>query len=224
MVEADEATGIAPRTVESEVTDYLRRRILSGAIPGGTRLNQEELAQQLGVSRTPVREALKKLATEGLVTLLPHRGALVSELSLAEIEEMFDIRAVLEGLAMERATPRVTPEGIARAWDLIRRMDGEPSPVRWLELNRELHESLYAYAGMPRLSKMVHDMRRNVERYLRIAHGIVGNYGKAQQEHRAIVSAVEAGDAERAGRLTAEHLRETGRVLVRFLRDRRGDE
>src|SRR5512143_1313775 len=140
---------IQRQTVASMTVTALRERILRGDFPDGDPLRQDALADELGVSRIPVREALRQLEAEGLVTFNPHRGAVVSSLSLGEIDELFELRAQIEGDLLRRAIPHMTAEDHARAAEILDAYElalhkGQV-PV-WGALNWQFHSTLYAPA------------------------------------------------------------------------------
>src|SRR5919106_6460717 len=128
------------RTAHQLVLETLRRAILTGRIPGGTRLVQADLAEQLKVSTTPVREALRDLATEGLIKLDAHRGAEVRSLSGPEVSEIYRIRSILEPEAMRLAIERISDEEIATAAKFQARADEETDTAAWTELNQQFHK------------------------------------------------------------------------------------
>ena len=219
---APEATALGYRTMQAIVTDRVRAAILGGQFGPGERVPQDDLAQQFGVSRMPVREALRVLEMEGLIEMRPHRGAVVVDLRPEDVAEVFEIRAMLEGRAAELAAVNLTDATLARLRELLTALDGAAADEpRWLELNREFHTAIYPASGWPRLCAMIEQQRNVVQPYLRAALAFVGRTGTARAEHDAILRAAEARDAAELGRLTAEHLRTTARELIAFLRARR---
>jgi DNA-binding GntR family transcriptional regulator len=217
---------IVRQTLTSVVLDALRDRILAGGYAEGAQLRQEQLAAELGVSRIPVREALRQLEAEGLVTFNPHRGAVVSSFSVDEIDELFELRALVEGDLMRRAVPRLTDADFRRADEILdlfevalRRGD----VAAWGDLNWRLHSTLYAAAGRPMTLATVKRLHRHSERYMRMQLALTHGESRANEEHRAIVAAARAHDARRAASLLVEHVRSAGRSLVRYLaRERSG--
>ncbi|HWJ13798.1 MAG TPA: GntR family transcriptional regulator, partial [Gemmatimonadaceae bacterium] len=143
------AAPLQRQTVASMTVEALRERILRGDYPEGEPLRQDALADELGVSRIPVREALRQLEAEGLVTFSPHRGAVVSTLSLEEIEELFELRADIECELLRRAIPNTGAEHLTRANDLLDEFDAalaDRESERWGPLNWRFHSALYAPA------------------------------------------------------------------------------
>ncbi len=139
----------------------LREAILRGSYAGGQPLRQDELAAQFGTSKIPVREALRQLEAEGLVTFFPNRGAVVASLSPDEAEEIGEIRSALEAAAHD----------LHRAQDVLDEARDEPDPTRWSVLNWEFHAALYAPAGRPQLLKLIQQLHRRVDRYMRVTLG-----------------------------------------------------
>lgn len=198
------------RTAHQMVRDTLRRAILEGALPAGTRLVQAEIAEQLEVSTTPVREALRDLATEGLVQLDAHRGAVVHSTSLREVEEIYDLRGLLEPEAVRRATVNLTEEDLAELTALQEAMDAEQDAVRWTELNRTFHRQIVSAAGSDRLIETLHRLEDIAALYVGVAlrSGEVRlDAGNAQ--HHQLLRALRERDPDRAAELIAEHLRHT---------------
>jgi DNA-binding GntR family transcriptional regulator len=200
------------------VAGALRDAILRGALPGGAHLRQEELAARMGVSRLPVREALRQLHGEGLVTLAPNRGAEVVALTPGEVHEIYDIRIALETMALRLAIRHLSPAILDRAGailDTIERVDGVS---RWCELNWEFHLCLYTPAGRPHLLKLIDLMHANVDRYLRIYLGLLGFQGRSQEDHRALLAACARYDAETALGILTKHLAVARDALAEYLR------
>ena len=139
---------IERRSLATQVADALRELIMSNTYRQGQQLRQDDLAKRLGVSHIPVREAFQLLEAEGLITNIPYKGAVVTRLSESEIEEYFDIRSTLEVDLLRRAIGRITPQAIARAREIVTKMDTAP-PQSWGAYNWNLHEALYEAAERP---------------------------------------------------------------------------
>lgn len=220
----------APRvsrlTLAGATLHAIRERILSGAYAEGEPLRQDALAEELDVSRIPVREALRQLEVEGLVTFSPHRGAVVSSLSATDIEELFELRALIEGDLLRRAVPALAAADFAQADEVL---DAFADAFRardvalWGELNWRLHATLLAAAGRPRALAIAENLHHHSDRYARMQLALTHGESRANEEHRAIVAAARRGDAERAARLMSAHITHAGRSLVKFLRERRGE-
>lgn len=211
---------IRRQTLTGMTVDAIRERILRGHYPEGEPLRQDAIGAELGVSRIPVREALRQLEAEGLVTFSPHRGAVVSTLSLKQIRELFELRAEIEGDLIRRAVPHMTAEDHARAADILDAYDlalhSGQVPV-WGALNWQFHSTLYAPADRDLTMSIVHKLHQHSDRYLRMQLALTHGETRARHEHRAIATAARKGDAAKAQRLLREHILGAGRALVSFL-------
>ena len=203
------------KTAQAMVAEGLREAILRGVVAGGEPIRQEDVAEQFGVSRGPVREALRQLQGEGLVELRDHRGAVVSELSAEEVTELSDIRIALETLAIRLAVPLMTEEDLRRAEEILDRADDAPDLAdRWGEFNWEFHSALYAPARRPRLMDMMEAMHSNFERYLRVYVLAFDYEERGQREHRQILRLCRRGDAEGAAKLLGAHVGYVGEMIA----------
>ncbi|MDJ0387217.1 GntR family transcriptional regulator [Roseomonas sp. E05] len=212
------AASAAPRwrTATEFVEATLKAAILEGRLPGGTPLRQEELAERLGVSRMPVREALRQLEAQALVEVLPHRGAVVAEISAADAADLFAIRRALEPAALRLSIPHLTEAQRDQAGALITAMDVEPDPGRMGLLNRQFHMALYAAAGHPRLLALTEQHLAAFDRYLRFHLAAQGRERMAQQDHRAMLEAAARGEAAAAAAILEAHLDQAAEAIARF--------
>jgi DNA-binding GntR family transcriptional regulator len=218
---------LARQTVASMTLDAIRDGILHGNYAEGEPLRQDALAEELGVSRIPIREALRQLQAEGLVTFNPHRGAIVSTLSLADIQEVFELRSHLEPDLLRRALPRLTSyqldladEILDRYADALRATDVS----QWGELNWQFHSTLYAPAERPVTLGILQRLHQQSDRYLRMQLALTHGETRANEEHRAIAAAARTGDAKRACQLMYDHIAGAGRSLLAFLESSRDNE
>ena len=204
--------------------DELRRRILSGEFPEGFQLKQDALAEDFGMSRIPIREALVQLESEGFVRILPHRGAQVSELSQAEISELFLLRALLEPRLLRLSAPRLTAEDYAALDGINAEYRAEiraMNPGRWGELNTKLHLRLMARAEQPRTLAIVTALLQNTDRYTRLQLSLTGSgRTRAEKEHATMVRLCCAGDVAAACKLLTAHIRNAEAMLVAFIKAR----
>ena len=222
--------GIVPlqrQTVAAMTLDAIRDGILHGTYREGEPLRQDALADELGVSRIPIREALRQLEAEGLVTFNPHRGAIVSILSLAEIEEVFELRATIETELLRRAVPRLTTDQLDQADEVLDRyalalQSGDVA--MWGELNWQFHSTLYAPAERVVTMSIVQRLHQQSDRYLRMQLALTHGETRANEEHRAIAAAVRSGDSKRATSLMREHIAGAGRSLLEFLANGREEK
>jgi DNA-binding GntR family transcriptional regulator len=202
------------------VTDRLRESILSGELAEGEYLRQQARAQRYGVSEIVIREALRRLETGGLVEIQRRKGARVGQLSAEEVNELYELRTLLEELITRHAVLNCSGEDIARAEAIHAAGENERDPVRWLALNREFHNTLARPSHRDRLLKFADDLRLMLERYLRLSLGILHGFEIAQREHRDILAAYKARDPELAARRVGAHLRRTADMIVGFLLSR----
>jgi DNA-binding GntR family transcriptional regulator len=204
------------RTAHEYVRESLRSAILRGELPGGARLVQADIARELGVSTTPVREALRDLATEGLVRLDAHRGGLVNQLTLEELHEIQQLMRVIEPEAMRQAAEVADTDLLAEAAEILDLLEQETDPQRWAVLNRDFHASLCAIIPSQRMQAILQGLRDNAAPYLALAirdHG-QHHYTSANTHHREIYEALIARDGERAAVLTRDHIGLTLRAIA----------
>ncbi len=212
-----------PRTVKDSVVKTLRDEIISGDLVPGQYLRLEEIAARYDVSTTPVREALRDLEAEGLVTIFPHRGAVVTQLSPGELQDIYDIRVVLEEMATRLAVPLMTEDNLAELTSLVDQMESNiDDVVSVVELNHQFHLALYAASGRSHLCELNRILRYRTQHYLHvfIVEVEVGHLPRTQGEHRAILEACQRGDAEQAAALVREHVAQVGRAIVEYVRQR----
>jgi DNA-binding GntR family transcriptional regulator len=203
----------------------LRELILHGQFAAGARLGEVELAERLGVSRTPVREALTRLAAEGLVELVPNRGARVASWSVAELEGVFDLRSALEPRLTDRAVPRARPEDVAVLDDLAAAMlaVGLPGPDQDLDalvpLNRRFHDRLVAIADQPALAAaLAGAIHAPIQ--LRNFHAYdEASLRRSLAHHVEIVAAIRAGDPTWARAVMTAHIHNARAVMLRAARE-----
>ena len=207
------------KSLSVQVADKLRQLIISNSYAQGEQLRQDEVAQQLGVSHIPVRAAFQLLEAEGLITNVPYKGAVVTRLSAAEIEEYFDIRATLEVDLLKRSIGEIEPDALARARKIVERMD-TASPERWGEYNWKLHEELYSAAKRPITLDFVHKIHDNLDRYVRIQLALSEeNRRRAHAEHIQLIELCAAGDRQKAMRLLNAHICGVRDDLLNHLRE-----
>jgi DNA-binding GntR family transcriptional regulator len=204
------------RTASDEVADTLREAIIAGTFEDGEELNQVELARHFGVSRVPVREALRRLEAEGLVSAEAHRRVVVPGLDRDRISEIFEIRALLEGYLLERAAPKLGPDELAALTDTLDSMDRARGHEAWLARNHEFHHQLLAGSDAPTTMDIIERLSGQVERYLRRMGGIVRT-DEAGREHRAIVDALERGAVKQASKALSKHVLSTRDAVVAAL-------
>lgn len=204
------------RTATEFVEATLRAAILTGRVAGGTPLRQEELAAAFGVSRMPVREALRQLEAQALIDFLPHKGAVVTEISATDAADIYAIRLALEPATFERSIPHLTEADFARAAALIAEMDSETDPARMGALNRRFHMTLYGAAGRPKLIALTETHLASFDRYLRFQLAAKGRSHLSQDDHREMLDAARRGDTEAALRTLRRHIETAASNIAEF--------
>ena len=199
--------------VREKVYEYLKSSVLSGRFNPGKRLTEEHLAGEIGVSRTPVREALHKLASEGLIKSLDTRGFIASADSKDEIEELFDIRASLEGYALRLICETISEKALKQLDRLIENAEHELSRKKIEEVfkwNTEFHDTLHEFiANKPRFHRMIADMRKYVLRYRKDTLHYLEGAKRTIDGHRKIMLAMRLGDPDLCERVMREHIRQS---------------
>lgn len=212
--------GIAPTlnhaTLSQQVYDTLRRQILDDVFPPNTPLPEEGVAARLNVSRAPVREALRRLAADGLVTLTPRQGAVVSSLTPQQFLDAYRVREALEALAIRLAVPRLTPADLRQLDDYheaMLRHAAAGDADAFFANNAAFHALLVDRSGNEQLRGMYHPLMDQMRRYFSPSLGLRGGMERSIEEHRAILEAVRAGDGEMAARLLSDHIHVPQRIL-----------
>jgi DNA-binding GntR family transcriptional regulator len=205
-------------TAEEEAYRHVLKGIRTGRFRPGTRLIPEGIANEIGMSRMPVREAFRRLSTEGLVLIRPNRGCVVAGLTTDEIYEIFEIRSVLEGLAIRLATPRFDVDAFSELDRLLARMQtSAKGGDDWVTRHRQFHEYLCSYCSRPKLIRQIARLHVTIEPYLRIWLHHADKPLSADEEHRAIVEILKAGDPIAAEEMIERHILETAPALAAFV-------
>ncbi len=213
-----ESSTVRHATAQDEVYDLLKSRILSGEFAGGMRLNPAEIGAMLGVSRTPVREALHRLDIEGLVTINPNRGVVVTSLTVDEVRELFKIRTSLEMLAAGEAARHLHEDALDEFELLLRRMErAKGDPREWVARHEAFHDRIYEFARMPRLSAEIRRLREAIHPYLRLYIDVYHQTEMPGNEHRAMLAEMSRRDPERAARAIRDHIEHAGAGVLAFL-------
>ena len=218
VVLASSSISSARRTTHELVLELLREKIISGDLVAGSRLVQSELALSMEVSTTPVREALRDLASEGLVRFDPHIGAVVQGLSSLEFEEIYEARMLLEPMAIRRAAGAMSAELLDRLEQIHQQMLKETNPTRWVQLNRNFHMSIYETAVSPRIATIIRSLQDASVMYVGVALGQPGLLPEANEGHSAILEAVRSGDQDAAAEATLNHLQSSMEAFDNVLR------
>jgi DNA-binding GntR family transcriptional regulator len=203
------------------VFEHLREAIIKGKLRPGERLMEMQLADEMGVSRTPVREAIRKLELEGLVIMIPRRGAYVADLSIKDVAETFEIRSALEALAASLAAERITPEEAEEMERILVRIGAaieEDDMQQLVALDEEYHNLLYKASRNDRLMQILNNLREQIQRFRVTTLAVPGRVRGALQEHRNIAEAISERNAELAHQLALEHIENAENALMDWMR------
>jgi DNA-binding GntR family transcriptional regulator len=217
--------GIPRTSLALAVAERLREMIIRGEFSEGEQLRQDAIAASFQVSRIPVREALRQLEAEGLIKIIAHRGAVVSSLSSEEIEELFEIRALLECEVLRRSIPNLTEADFRHADEILRVyekalwMQGDVGS--WGRLNSQFHAALYARADRPHFMSIIRQINNNGERYTGLQLYLTRAFERAKKEHRQILQFCRKRDVESACALLKQHIQTAGKTLKETLEQRR---
>ncbi|MFR8172018.1 MAG: GntR family transcriptional regulator [Marvinbryantia sp.] len=202
------------------VFNTLRRAILKGELKPGERLMEIQLAQRLGVSRTPVREAIRKLELEGLVNMMPRRGAVVAEITLQDLEDVLEVRAVLEELAVQKACENITEDqlrDLKKAANDFKRSLEDDNLLACVETDMAFHEIIYSAANNRRLQQMLQNIREQMYRYRLEYLKDKRMHRLLVEEHDTIRRALKKRDAAKAGSAMRTHIDNQKESMVRSL-------
>lgn len=211
---------IKRQTLTSAVTESLRQRILSGEFTDGQQLRQEALSNEYGVSRVPVREALRQLEAEGLIQIIDHKGALVSKLSLDDVLELLEIRAVLEGELLRASIPCQSSADLQLAAQVLAEFEQglRDNDVRhWGEMNSRFHMALYRSAKRPNTLALIQQLHNKTDRYTRMQILFTQTMERAHQEHTRLLELCRAGAASEAAEFIRVHILSAGHALENYL-------
>src|SRR5579864_3420756 len=224
-LESPSYSGIPRQSLPSAVADKLREQIIRGEIPEGAQLRQDAIANQYQVSRIPVREALRQLDAEGLIAIVPNRGAIVPALSPSDIGELFSIRALLEPEVLKQSIPLLTEEDFSEAEAVLREYVSElrrPDHLSaWGRLNWQFHSILYSRANQPRFLAIIRNVNNSGERYTRLQLYLTHGVKRANEEHHQILEFCRQRDITAACGLLREHILHAGHSLKEVLEQKR---
>jgi DNA-binding GntR family transcriptional regulator len=197
-------------TLSQRAYEHLRGEILAERLAPGTELSEVALSRELDISRGPIREAMGRLAAEGLITMRPRRRAEVRSLTTQELIDAYQVREALEVMAVRLAIPRITEADLARLDDLIDQMAGHArrqAVADFFAANVAFHETLCELSGNDKLREVHHRLEGEIGRFQARTLALRGSLDGSLTEHRAIVAAIRLRDADKAAQLTAAHIR-----------------
>ncbi|WP_440876132.1 GntR family transcriptional regulator [Thalassotalea sp. PLHSN55] len=209
------------KTRTQHVVENLREKILSGEIAAGEPLRQASLAKELNVSRIPIREALLQLEAEGLVSFEPHKGATATQLSIEQVDELFELRAMIECNLLAASLENISDEALTTAADILASLDSalgkENAANVWSELNSEFHNCLYSGADRPQTADLVNTLNKNADRYIRMHLLWAGGISKAGPEHAELLAFCQARDIDNAVDKLKQHILSSRDEIKAFL-------
>jgi DNA-binding GntR family transcriptional regulator len=208
------------RTLSAAIVDQLRQAILDGSYPAGSQLRQDALGETYGVSRIPVREALFQLEAEGLVRIVPQKGAIVSELSLDEINDVFDLRRILEPRLLAQSAPHFSVDDFDALDDIHRQFEKAIKAKNvsdWGQLNADFHLALYMHAPQPRTRAIVLSLLQTSDRYTRLQLSNTKAMGTAEKEHAYLIALCRAQKVEEACRFLERHIEAVRKDLLQVV-------
>ena len=212
------------RSIPEDIRESLQERILSGEFRDGEALVQDVIAEEYGVSRMPVREALRQLEACGLVSMETHKGSIVTTIPTEQVQELFELRALLESDMLIRAVPRMTDSDITEAREILSALEDSyrrGDMASWGRLNWAFHRRLYLPAGRPQTLAILQGINLQVERYIRLHLLATDGIDNAEREHREILRLCALRDTEAAVAFLKLHILDAGRNLVAVLRQER---
>ncbi|NLB52577.1 MAG: GntR family transcriptional regulator [Syntrophomonadaceae bacterium] len=204
------------------VLEAIREAIINGVLKPRERLMEIQLAEELGVSRTPVREALRKLELEGFIVMVPRKGAYVADMSMKDVADVFEIRIALEGLAAALAAERITDEELeemerhlVEKAEAIAKHDME----KLVEIDTKFHEALYGASRNERLIVIISNLREQIQRFRTSSLAMPGRMKQSLDEHRGIVEAIQSRDILMARQAAQEHIENAESILIESLKN-----
>ena len=214
-------TRLGHRTLSAAIVEQLRRDILDGTYAAGAQLRQDALADTFQVSRIPVREALFQLEAEGLLRIEPHKGAIVSAFSLEEIDDVFDLRVLLEPRMLAQSAPLLTPQDFAEAVALeaeFAHAIAEQDVAQWGQLNARYHLALYRHACQPRTLAIVTSLLQTSDRFTRLQMNRAPALTRAESEHRKLLRLCKEGKVPEACDFLVAHIEKVRQDLRLLLK------
>lgn len=211
------------KSLREKVYDKIRENITCGKLAPAERLVEDRLAEEFKASRSPVREALRLLEAEGLVTFERNRGFTVAKLSIKQVDEIFELRSLLESYAAKRAAERINPKGVARLRECQEQQRAAAKNIdlqAWLQTNNLFHNSLYSYCDNSLLMQSIRNLKRRVNRYHFITVTVPWQFDTYLEQHEAIIQGCEQNDGETVERYMKEHMDTTKDALKKQLQNR----
>lgn len=212
---------MAKNTRKEIAYDYLYEGIISSKIPPGAPIVEQEISDILGISRTPVREALKQLEAQGLVKYVPQRGTFAEEIGMQDVEEIFALRETLELLALKVAIEVIPDEELSRMEKMLKTLDQQSSFEDFYESDRSLHNLIVRYGRNRRLNAFLNSLNSQIEMLRRISAITPKRLEKSKQEHTEILMALKERDHEKASKVLSAHIRNIKESVIKTYQNQR---
>mgnify|MGYP000939943508 FL=1 len=203
------------------VLEAIREAIITGTLKPRERLMEIQLAEELGVSRTPIREALRKLELEGFIVMVPRKGAYVADLTFKDIADVFEIRAALEGLAAGLAAERITDDELKNMERLLvekAEAIAEKDIEKLVAADTKFHDALYRASRNQRLSNIISNLREQIQRFRTTSLSYPGRSRRSLEEHRSIVEAIQSRDVQSARQAAQEHIENAENSMIESIK------
>lgn len=205
-------------TTQEWVTDMIREGILNGYFKDGEPIPSAELADKLGVSRTPIRIALSQLESEGLVSIKPHKSAVAVKLSPEEVMQIYDIRYEVEGLAVQLAVKEITDKQVTELVTIVNEMDKTTDSEKYMKLNNKFHATIYSLSNNEVLINLINQLMNKIKKYLKLYLSQQINIDEANKQHKEILKAIKNRDTVKARNAVRDHLSTTCNTVVNNLK------
>jgi len=210
-----------PLTLRERIVDFIKDAIISGTLKPGERVPEQEIAENFGISRTPIREAFRQLESEGFITVTPRKGAVVSPITDRDVSEFYDIKSLLEGYAARTACSKLTSKEIKRLETLNAQMErcAEKNDVKgFFKLDHQFHDTFLKACGNDKLCALIHHLVQQFERFRITAMALPGRMNDSVKQHNEIIEAFKANDTARVEALVKANAERGRDTLVEELR------
>ncbi len=200
-----------------QVAEDIMTAIATGALKPGQRLVEVQLCKLFGVKRNKIREALRKLEHDGFVKITPRVGAVVSEVSRSDIEHLYDLLSVLDGMAVRLVTPSVMPEQLEKLEAILDKMGATDEPALYADYNNEFHSLLCSYSENDRLMKVANNVRLSIAAFGFRSFFVPGQIAASNKDHRKILQAIKENEPDKAEKIMRKHLLDTRDRLIKWM-------
>jgi DNA-binding GntR family transcriptional regulator len=215
---------IQAEPIASQVAEILRQWILTGHLAGGHHVRQEAIAEELGVSRVPVREALLMLEVEGLITRKKYKGAFVAEISLSEVQETYQLRDLLESFLFSKALPHIEESHLRHAENIIRQSMENITSDDWMRLNIQFHMTLYEPSQLTLTMQTLKGLLQRTDRYFRLQQAVSPSVQHASRyQHQRIIDVIRTGDHEAALQAMHQHIQSNADEIIQYIDKNKSD-